>query len=66
MTEPVTETIAIANAEKERLRQERETFNQRKDQDARYLEEIQNGHGLDSSGELSACNRSNVWMDNFP
>jgi hypothetical protein len=36
MADPVTETIAIANAE-ERLRQERETFNQRKEQDARYF-----------------------------
>jgi hypothetical protein len=36
MTDPVTDTIAIATAE-ERLRQERETFNQRKDQDARWF-----------------------------
>lgn len=36
MTDPVAETITIANAE-ERLRQERETFNQRKEQDARYF-----------------------------
>jgi hypothetical protein len=36
MTDPVTETIEIANAQ-ERLRQERETFDQRKEQDARYF-----------------------------
>lgn len=36
MADPVSETIAIANAE-EKLRQERETFNQRKEQDARYF-----------------------------
>jgi len=36
MTDPVTETITIANAE-ERLRQERETFDQRKEQDAHYF-----------------------------
>lgn len=36
MTDPVAETIAIATAE-EKLRQERETFDQRKEQDARYF-----------------------------
>lgn len=36
MTDPVSDTIAIANAE-ERLRQERETFDQRKQQDARWF-----------------------------
>lgn len=36
MTDPVAETITIANAE-ERLRQERETFDQRKEQDSRYF-----------------------------
>lgn len=36
MTDPISETIAIANAE-ERLRQERETFDQRKQQDARWF-----------------------------
>jgi hypothetical protein len=36
MTDPVAEAIAIANAE-EKLRQERETFDQRKEQDARYF-----------------------------
>jgi hypothetical protein len=36
MTDPISETIAIANAQ-ERLRQERETFDQRKTQSARWF-----------------------------
>jgi hypothetical protein len=36
MTDPISERIAVSNAE-ERLRQERETFNQRKQQDARWF-----------------------------
>jgi hypothetical protein len=36
MTDPVAETIAIANAQ-ERLRQERETFDQRRTQNARWF-----------------------------
>ncbi len=36
MADPINETIAIASAE-ERLRQERETFDQRKKQDARWF-----------------------------
>ena len=36
MTDPISDTIAIANAQ-ERLRQERETFDQRKTQNARWF-----------------------------